>query len=59
MSPLCDGLRLGKAGRMDRITSEAESCSSVAEQRAKGRPIKAQSIAMARAMASICNDEQA
>jgi len=39
--------------------SEAESFSSVAEQRARRRLIEAQSAAIARAMASICNDEQA
>ena len=38
--------------------SEAESCSSVPEQRARRRPIEAQSAAIARAMASICNDER-
>jgi hypothetical protein len=39
--------------------SEVESFSSVSEQRAKRRPIEAQSTAIARAMASICNDERA
>jgi len=39
--------------------SEAESFSSVPEQRARRRLIEAQSAAMARAMVSICNDEQA
>jgi hypothetical protein len=31
----------------------------VPEQRARRRPIEAQSAAIARAMASICNDERA
>jgi hypothetical protein len=39
--------------------SEAESFSGVPEQRARKWPIKAQSAAIARAMASICNDERA
>jgi len=39
--------------------SEAESFSSVAEQRARRRPIKAQSTAIAGAMANICNAERA
>src|SRR5207249_3064617 len=38
--------------------SEAESFSGVPEQRAKKWPIEAQSTAIARAMASICNDER-
>jgi hypothetical protein len=38
--------------------SEGESFSSVPEQRARSRLIEAQSTAIARAMASICNDEQ-
>jgi hypothetical protein len=38
--------------------SEAESFSSVPEQHVKRRLIQAQSTAIARAMASICNDEQ-
>ena len=41
------------------FASEAESFSSVAEQRARRRLIEAQSAAIAGAMASICNDEQA
>jgi hypothetical protein len=40
-------------------SSEAESSSGVSEQRARRRPIEAQSAAIARAMASICNDELA
>jgi hypothetical protein len=43
----------------DRHYSEAESFSSVPEQRARRRPIEAQSAAIARAMASIGNDERA
>ena len=39
--------------------SEAESFSSVPEQRARRRPIEAQSAAIARAMARIGNDERA
>jgi len=39
--------------------SEAESFSSVTEQCVKRRPIQAQSTAIARAMARICNDERA
>jgi hypothetical protein len=38
---------------------EVESFLSVAEQRARRRLIEAQSTDIARAMASICNDEQA
>jgi hypothetical protein len=38
--------------------SGAESFSSVTEQHVKRRLIQAQSAAIARAMASICNDEQ-
>jgi len=38
--------------------SEAESFSSVTEQRVKGRPIQAQSAVIARAMARICNDDR-
>jgi hypothetical protein len=38
--------------------SEAESISSVSEQHVKRRLIQAQSAAIARAMASVCNDEQ-
>ena len=38
--------------------SEAESFSGVSEQRTKTCPIKAQSTAIARAMARICNAER-
>ena len=38
--------------------SEPESFSDVAERRVQRRPIEAQSTAIARAMASICNDER-
>jgi hypothetical protein len=40
------------------MSSEAESFSSVPEQRVKRHLIQAQSAAIARSMASICNDEQ-
>src|SRR5215216_4592904 len=41
-----------------RNAPEAESISSVSEQHVKRHLIVAQSAAIARAMASICNDEQ-
>ena len=47
------------AGRLgSRLCSEAESFSGVPEQRSKTCPIKAQSTAIARAMARICNAER-
>ena len=52
-----DGIHV--MARRRQIESEAESFSSVPEQRARRRPIEAQSAAMARAMASIGNDERA
>ena len=47
------------AGRAARRASEAECLSGMSEQCARRRPIEAQSAAIARAMASICNDERA
>ena len=40
------------------VALEPEIFSGVPKQRVKGRPIQAQSAAIARAMANICNDER-
>jgi glycogen debranching enzyme len=56
------GLAGAKARKLEPASwaphSAPESFSGVPEQRAKSRPIQAQSTAMARTMASICNDER-
>jgi hypothetical protein len=44
--------------RAGRVASEVESFSSVPAHHVKRHLIQAQSTAIARAMASICNDEQ-
>ena len=48
----------GAVTLIQRFGSESESFSDVPERRAKAPLVKAQSTAIARAMASICNAEQ-